>query len=390
MKARTTAKSADALSASVRISNPPQPPSESDKNKPRHRLRRVITKLGFGAYSTVWLARDEKTNNYASIKVFVDDDSTNSPVSNEIKTVQHLASCSKDHSGSNIARLPYDMFKLDGPTGKHHCFVSSPQGCSLWTLRHMFPNGRLPQELVWAAVRCLLGCVNWLDLDCNLIHTEITTQNVLTQAPNDDQFTAMEHEETLNPSVPVMDNNYPVYQSRAGPRSIRDITGVAYLTDFGSARAANEPHMDWWMPDTYRAPEVLMSVPWGCQVDVWSIGIMALELLEGRNLFEPLDLVNQQYVLPVAIAQYISVLGHPPLWMIQESQNPFVASLFDAEGCWRSDISIPHFSLEDWVTTIPEGEDKKRFLRFIRRILVWDPMQRATSSDVFLEFLDYQ
>ena len=33
-----------------------------------------------------------------------------------------------------------------------------------------------------------------------------------------------------------------------------------------------------------------------------------LELLEDRSLFEPIDLVNQQYVFPLALAQYITVL----------------------------------------------------------------------------------
>lgn len=84
----------------------------------------------------------------------------------------------------------------------------------------------------------------------------------------------MEHEETLDPSAPVMDNGHPVYRSRGKPQNIHDLTGLAYLTDFGSARVASEPQTDWWMPDTYRAPEVLMGVPWGCQVDIWSIGIM--------------------------------------------------------------------------------------------------------------------
>jgi serine/threonine protein kinase len=53
-----------------------------------------------------------------------------------------------------------------------------------------------------------------------------------------------------------------------------DLTTGACLTDFGSARSANVDQHGWWMPDTYRAPEILMGVEWGCQVDVWSIGIM--------------------------------------------------------------------------------------------------------------------
>ena len=58
--------------------------------------------------------------------------------------------------------------------------------------------------------------------------------------------------------------------------------------------------------------------------------------MEGRNLFCPIDLARSQYVLPVAIAQYISVLGPPPLWMIQESENPFISTFFDDEGEFRT------------------------------------------------------
>lgn len=41
-------------------------------------------------------------------------------------------------------------------------------------------------------------------------------------------------------------------------------------------------------------------------------------------------------MLPVAIAQYISVLGPPPLWMILESENPSVPTFFDNEGKSRT------------------------------------------------------
>ncbi|KAK0246888.1 hypothetical protein LTS16_015325 [Friedmanniomyces endolithicus] len=75
-----------------------------------------------------------------------------------------------------------------------------------------------------------------------------------------------------------------------------------------------------------------MSVPWGFGVDTWSIGILILELLEGRNLFYPIDEVRNQYVLPLALAQYIAVLGLPPLWMIQETTNPTIPTFFDSQG----------------------------------------------------------
>ena len=74
--------------------------------------------------------------------------------------------------------------------------------------------------------------------------------------------------------MPVMDGKYPVYRSREEPATALNITGIVCLNDFGSARSASTGHQDWSMPDTYRAPEILMSVPWGFGVDTWSIGIL--------------------------------------------------------------------------------------------------------------------
>ena len=46
------------------------------------------------------------------------------------------------------------------------------------------------------------------------------------------------------------------------------------LTDFGVARAAKVTHKGWDMADTYRAPEILLGLPWSCEIDVWSLGVM--------------------------------------------------------------------------------------------------------------------
>jgi hypothetical protein len=49
-----------------------------------------------------------------------------------------------------------------------------------------------------------------------------------------------------------------------------------------------------------------------------------LEFMEGRNVFNPIDHAQRQYVLPLALAQYIGLMGLPPLWMIQQSSDPVI------------------------------------------------------------------
>lgn len=121
--------------------------------------------------------------------------------------------------------------------------------------------------------------------------------------------------------------------------------------------------------------------------------------MEGKSLFDPIDRVNNQYVLPLALAQYIGYLGPPPLEMIRKS--PLFSTYFDEQGKsayifgywkrqtyeseignWAFEPPVPKPSFEDFVTTISPGEEKDQFLRFIRKILTWDPEVRANSYDL--------
>ena len=162
-------------------------------------------------------------------------------------------------------------------------------------------------------------------------------------------------------------NRGPIYRSRA---LSLDLTGFPVLTDFGQMRLGDQTEPLWWMSDLYRAPEVLLGLPWNCGVDLWSVGIMvsretwngaldfhliftivadvlrffkALELLEGKNLFDPLDRVHNQYVLPLALAQYISILGPPPLDMLK--QSPLFSTYFDGNGSYNSRCAAVIFHL---------------------------------------------
>ena len=100
------------------------------------------------------------------------------------------------------------------------------------------------------------------------------------QSDDDTIFQRAEEEELSNPSVPFMIDTqfhtHPIYPSRGRPLNLAEASGGSVLADFGSARLlkAADTTEGWWMPDTYRAPEILMGLPWGHPVDIWSIGIM--------------------------------------------------------------------------------------------------------------------
>ena len=132
---------------------------------------------------------------------------------------------------------------------------------------------------------CTLVCLQDQErLKANIERSEITPQNILMTADDDEIFQRAEEEESVNPSVPFIDSMHPhphpIYPSRGQPTSLSEASGHSILTDFGSARLLKPSATTegWWMPDTYRAPEVLMGLPWDHGVDIWSIGVMVSAL----------------------------------------------------------------------------------------------------------------
>ena len=76
-----------------------------------------------------------------------------------------------DHPGLDFTRLASDVFKIDGPSGRHYCIATKPQGSSLRTLQETFANAILPKILVKSLIHRLLFSVNWLHATCGVIHT---------------------------------------------------------------------------------------------------------------------------------------------------------------------------------------------------------------------------
>ncbi|KKZ61113.1 hypothetical protein EMCG_04258 [[Emmonsia] crescens] len=328
-----------------------------------------------------------RVKEYTTLKVCVQiDNAEASPVLNEINMLRRLSKFADeaDHPGLDFTHLAQDIFETDSnPLSghRHYCISFKPQGNSVRTLQKSYIDAKLPKILVKALIQHLFYSVNWLHGTCGVAHTDISPQNILMRIPNDTNLKDIEDQESQEPSVPVITGDTIIYKSRP---TMLEQSGHPILTDFGQMRLVEgRMNQDWWMPDIYRAPEVLLKLPWGFPVDIWSIGVMTLELLEGKNLFDPVDRVYGQYVLPLALAQYIGYLGPPPLEIIR--QSPLFSTYFDAEGNWISEPPIPKTSLEDFVTRIPPGEEKDLFLRFIRKILTWDQKVRATSYDLVLD-----
>ena len=67
------------------------------------------------------------------------------------------------------------------------------------------------------------------------------------------------------------------------------------MIDFGSSCFTTDQLSSYVQSRSYRAPEVILGLPYGQKVDVWSLGCILAELLSGYVLFQ-VDKTSQSCV----------------------------------------------------------------------------------------------
>jgi serine/threonine protein kinase len=80
-----------------------------------HARYHIVDKLGFGGYSTIWLARDTRQEQYVAVKVGIAD----ATLPRETKILRALSSSSV-HPGRKAIPVPLDEFQVHGPNGIHN------------------------------------------------------------------------------------------------------------------------------------------------------------------------------------------------------------------------------------------------------------------------------
>lgn len=105
---------------------------------------------------------------------------------------------------------------------------------------------------------------------------DISEGNILFRLDDTTVLEAFEEEEWTNPSPRKVDGDRVIYLSRNMDMTDRNY-GPPTLCDFGEARFGSTTYTDLIQPDQYRAPEVILGIPWDEKVDIWSVGVMVSE-----------------------------------------------------------------------------------------------------------------
>lgn len=194
-------------------------------------------------------------------------------LNNELNIYKRIESASEAHPGRSAIRPLLDSFEFDGPIGRHWCLVHEPLWKSVLDLRHHNPVRRLPVPIVALVLLRVFEALDFLHNECHVAHTDIQESNVMLEA-DEAVLSEFEQDELETPSPRKEVDGAFVYLSRK--LGFPEALGAPMLCDLGAAMPLDDgvEHREDIQPSIYRAPEIILDIPWTYSVDIWNVGCM--------------------------------------------------------------------------------------------------------------------
>uniref|UniRef100_A0A8C2Z7K1 non-specific serine/threonine protein kinase n=1 Tax=Cyclopterus lumpus TaxID=8103 RepID=A0A8C2Z7K1_CYCLU len=139
----------------------------------------VIRKLGWGHFSTVWLAWDIQVKRFVAMKVVKSAEHYTETAVDEIKLLRSVRNSDPNDPNREMVVQMVDDFKISGVNGTHVCMVFEVLGHHLlkWIIKSNYQG--LPLPCVKSIIRQVLQGLDYLHTKCQIIHTDIKPENIL-------------------------------------------------------------------------------------------------------------------------------------------------------------------------------------------------------------------
>lgn len=383
-----------------------------------HGRYEVAHKLGFGGYSTVWLARDRQLQKYVALKVLAAHEAK----PNEAKILRLLSS-PNSHPGRRFVPLLLDEFAIDGPNGRHLCLVQDVAACSVAISKEWSSNNLFPLETARSIAAQLILGISYLhsrgvchggqrSLDFTIVKKilmpclDLHIHNFFIYGFNIDHLSPDEirdHYSFNTSPVKRVDGASP--EPHAPPYAVlpmpiktpanKLIDPIIKISDYGTSfLVTNNPSPELYTPDLYRPPEALFEdqiIPFAA--DIWTLGVNLYEVLGERVLFETFT-----YDRDDILADIVNTLGLPPQrwWDAWANRGEF----FEKDGEWRKGGIVGRIYTPAWRPLEQrlwgmgrgetpetcewdvEGGELRALSALFRGVLAWEPDKRWTAEDL--------
>jgi len=296
-----------------------------DIDKHVSRKYEIVQKIGKGAYGIVWKAVDKKTRETVALKKIFDAFQNVTDAQRTFREIMFLQELS---GHENIIKL-LNVLKADNDKDIYLVFEY------METDLHAVVRANILEDIhKQYIIYQLLKALGYMHSG-NVLHRDMKPSNLL-----------------LNSECLVKVADFGL------ARSINDIDGEnaqnPVLTDYVATR---------W----YRAPEILLgSTKYTKGVDMWSIGCILGELLNGKPIFPGTSTMNQ-------LDKIMEVTGIPSQEDIESIQSPFAGTML--ERITPTNARPNQNSLQEmFPTASPDALD------LLKQLLNFNPSKRITAE----------
>lgn len=389
-------------------------------------------KLGFGYFSTVWLASDKTVDNnhphkLVAIKISKSRESFQEAAQDELKLLGEIGS-------HPFCVQLLNQFIIWGSNGKHYCLVFEMMWKDLYYLIRKFQYRGIPNKLLKVICYQVLCGVEYIH-EKRIIHTDIKPENFLLTLPYDlnyeaiwqdrQQYLELAKQISLQKSIvaqtqlpsgtlsknqrrrlkeklaklqqnstlidpetlATMESKLKALSKLKPPSELNKAKNlVIKVADFGNACWTYKHYSSDITTRQYRSPEVLLGYAYGTGVDIFSCGTMFFELATGEFLFQPkkgdgsqsndINIRNENHLVLMH-----RTMGPIPRYMIKDgkySENYFTRK---CEFLNHSRSSLEPRPLVDLLQRYEyKGNDINLFADFLSHLVELDPKKRWTAT----------
>uniref|UniRef100_A0A665TUQ4 non-specific serine/threonine protein kinase n=1 Tax=Echeneis naucrates TaxID=173247 RepID=A0A665TUQ4_ECHNA len=398
----------------------------------------VIRKLGWGHFSTVWLAWDIQVKRFVAMKVVKSAEHYTETAVDEIKLLRSVRNSDPDDPKREMVVQLLDDFKISGVNGTHVCMVFEVLGHHLlkWIIKSNYQG--LPLACVKSIIRQVLQGLDYLHTKCQIIHTDIKPENILmsvvepyvrklaaeatewqkagapppsgsaiSTAPAPKQVQPFSlytfKRSSMNMLSTKQNTNlllFPVFFSdslslclwsnagklTAGSLLVNPLEPLnadkikVKIADLGNACWVHKHFTEDIQTRQYRSLEVLIGAGYSTPADIWSTACMAFELATGDYLFEPHS--GEDYSRDEDhIALIIELLGTVPRKLIMTGK--YSKDFFTKKGDLKHITKLKPWGLLEVLIDKYEWprEEAECFTDFLHPMLELIPEKRATAAE---------
>lgn len=307
----------------------------------RHVTRKyeVIQKLGKGAYGIVWRAQDKKTRETVALKKIFDAFQNSTDAQRTYREIMFL----EEMNGHEHIVSLRSVLKADNDRDIYLIFEYMETDLHA-AIRANILQDIHKQYIMWQSLKALKYMHS-----AHLLHRDMKPSNLL-----------------LNSDCLMKVADFGLARSLYEGDLMTDTATV--LTDYVATR---------W----YRAPEILLgSTKYTFAVDMWSMGCILAEMLQGTPFFPGSSTINQ-------IEKIVELIGKPDAEEV-ELISPFAPTLMSnlnvkvesaPKAGTEGEAEFQKAARRRWKAKLPDASDDA--IDMLQQLLHFDPKKRMTAEE---------